>query len=139
MVTIDELLVQYQTATRGMEPGVLRPFLEGLEEVSPSIEAAQITQEATVAPLRWRVTLVTSQGLAILHTRYDGPVGACTVEAALHDWRSVARVELTYKEGFGGLLEWRLNLGHPQLTVSDRDDAKTRAVAAAILRHMSPN
>ena len=132
---IEELLVQYQ-GTTGMDPSVLQPFLQGLEDVGATLEAAHVKREDGPT-VKCIVALATAQGLAIVRVHYpDRATG--TIEATLQDWRSVTGLKLRYDQGPKEEPAWTLSLSHPELKISNLDSSKIRGLAAAILRHISP-
>jgi hypothetical protein len=139
-VNVEDLLAQYQQKT-GVLPSGLGTFLKGLTEAGAAFETAQITQEADSSG--YRVTVVTSLGLAIVQDRYERipPRVVWSARGVLHDWRSVGGVELTLEQKPDEDPVWTLTVRDPEpgLTIKDRDGAKTRALAAAILRHVSPS
>lgn len=137
-MTIDELLVEYQTATGGMEPGALRPFLQGLEDAGATLEASLISKASE--PASWVVVMVTTLGLASVRVRYvsvpNRPLG-WWVDGAIQDWGSVHGLDLVYQWRLGEDPSWMVTLAHPEMKLSDRDHAKIRGFAAAIVRHFS--
>lgn len=136
-MTIDELLVEYQTATGGMTEPV-RPFLHGLEDVGATLEASLINKVSE--PASWVVVMVTTLGLASVRVRYvsvpNRPLG-WWVDGTIHDWGSVHGLDLVYQGRYGEDPSWMLTLAHPEMKLSDGDPAKIRGFAAAILQHVS--
>ena len=136
-MTIDELLAEYHAVTLGMEPGALRPFLQGLEDAGAVLEASLIRKAPE--PAGWVVVLVTTLGIASVGVRYVAVPNQSLgwwVDGAFHDWGSVNGLDLVYQERLGEAPSWMLTLAHPEMKLSDANPATIPGVAATILRHI---
>ena len=149
MKTIDDLMAQWgETAPQPTEAHALRivalrPFLEGLQEVCAKFEAAEFIEKDSEDPPAFVMVLATTLGLAVAKVRDIKPAPSMrdSVDGKLYDWRSAGGLKLLYKAGADAdrPAEWTIRLDLLDLTISRvRGEKTTRALAAAILSHISP-
>jgi hypothetical protein len=146
-----ELLTEYAQATlHGEAPAYLRAFLVGLEEASGGLEAARVVPATDKAADL--VVLAAARGLAVIRVEYEPEqrrpgLWSHKVTASLWDWRSVRGATVAYLgDSKGEDSRWTLTVPQPEPEPelllssgdrSDRDGAKTRALAGTILGHLS--